>query len=225
MKNKSNSGKLAGASILSAIAASLCCITPILALISGAGGIASSFTWLEPARPYLLGITVLVLGFAWYQKLKPSTAEDIQCDCEEDGKQPFMQTKKFLGIVTVFAFLMMAFPYYGHVFYPKANKKVIVVSSNHIQKATFDISGMGCTDCEREINYQVNNLSGVLNIKTSYENRNAIVEFDSTKTSITEIKKAINATGYKVTGEVAKANTAQGETGHLCSPNGCGGTK
>ena len=128
MNKKIKSGKLAGAGVLSAIAASLCCITPVLALISGASGIASSFSWLEPARPYLLGITVLVLGFAWYQILRPRTAKEIQCACEEDEKLPFMQTKKFLGLVTVFAFLMMAFPYYGHIFYPKADKEIVVVS-------------------------------------------------------------------------------------------------
>jgi len=55
---------LLGTGVITAIAASLCCITPILALISGASGIASSFTWMEPFRPYLIGITVLVLGFA-----------------------------------------------------------------------------------------------------------------------------------------------------------------
>ena len=68
MNTKSKSGKLAGASILSAVAASLCCITPVLALISGASGVASTFSWLEPFRPYLLGITIFVLAFAWYQK-------------------------------------------------------------------------------------------------------------------------------------------------------------
>ncbi|MGC8802221.1 MAG: hypothetical protein ACP5PS_00380, partial [Bacteroidales bacterium] len=68
---------------------------PVLALISGAGGIASLFSWLEPARPYLIVTTLLVLGFAWYQKLKPRTDEEIQCACEEDEKPPFMQTKVF----------------------------------------------------------------------------------------------------------------------------------
>ncbi|CAH8281906.1 Heavy metal transporter (fragment) [Mariniflexile fucanivorans] len=89
-----------------------------MALIAGTRGIASTFTWIEPIRPFLLGITVFVLGFAWYQKLKPRTAEEIQCACEENEKQPFMQTKTFLGGVTVFAFLMMAFPYYAQIFYP-----------------------------------------------------------------------------------------------------------
>ena len=78
-------------SILTAIGASLCCITPLLALISGASGMASAFSWLEPLRPYLIGITVLVLVFAWYQKLKPKN--EIECDCESDEKPKFVQSK------------------------------------------------------------------------------------------------------------------------------------
>ena len=72
--------KLIGAGLLTAFAASLCCITPVLALIAGTSGLASSFSWLEPFRPYLIGLTILVLGFAWYQKLKPK--KEIDCDCE-----------------------------------------------------------------------------------------------------------------------------------------------
>ncbi len=220
MNKDSKSGKLAGASILSAIAASLCCITPVLALISGAGGIASSFSWLEPARPYLLGITVLVLGFAWYQKLKPRTAEEIQCACEEDEKPPFMQTKKFLGIVTVFAFLMMAFPYYGHIFYPKADKE-IVVSFDNIKEVTFNVSGMTCASCEEHVKHAVNELPGIVSVSANSIDGTANVKFDKSKTDKSTITKAINGTGYTVSGEVVKYNPAHGEAGHICGPNGC----
>ena len=221
MNNKSRTGKLAGASILSAIAASLCCITPVLALISGAGGIASSFSWLEPARPYLLGITILVLGFAWYQKLKPRTAEEIQCACEEDENPPFMQTKKFLGIVTVFAFLMMAFPYYGHIFYPKADKEVVVVSSDNIQEVKFNVSGMTCASCEEHVKHAVNELPGIVSVSASSDEGITNVKFDNSKTDKSAITKAIDATGYKVSGEVAKDNPAHGEVEHVYGPNGC----
>lgn len=115
MKTKSNKALL-GTGVLTAIAASLCCITPVLAVVAGSSGIASSFSWMEPARPYLIGFTVLVLGFAWYQKLKPRTAEEIECDCEENEKPSFWQSRKFLGIVTVFAALMLTFPYYSSIF-------------------------------------------------------------------------------------------------------------
>jgi len=200
MKNKNN--KLVGAGVLSAVAASLCCITPVLALISGASGVASTFSWMEPARPYLIGITVLVLGFAWYQKLKPRTAEEIQCDCEEDEKKPFMQTKTFLGIVTVFAALMLAFPNYAHIFYPSNdNKEVVIVNASDIQTLTFDVKGMTCEACEEHVKHAVNELPGIIKAEASHKEATSKVEFDQTKVSVTQIEEAINGTGYKVVGK------------------------
>ena len=48
--------------------------------------------------PYLIGFTILVIDFAWYQKLKPKPADEIQCDCQEDNKVSFWQSKKILGV-------------------------------------------------------------------------------------------------------------------------------
>jgi mercuric ion transport protein len=190
--------KLIGAGLLTAITASLCCITPILALIAGTTtGIASTFSWIEPFRPYLIGLTILVLGLAWYQKLKPQ--KEIDCECETDEKPKFIQSKKFLGIVTVFAIVMLAFPYYSGVFYPNTENKIIVVDKSDIKTTEFIISGMTCSSCEEHVNHEVNKLNGIVNSKASYENGNAIIEFDKTKTNETEIEKAISTTAYKVT--------------------------
>ena len=207
MKKKNNG--LVGAGVLSAVAASLCCITPVLALISGASGVASTFSWMEPARPYLIGITVLVLGFAWYQKLKPRTAEEIQCDCEttrsagdEEEKKPFMQTKTFLGIVTVFAVLLLAFPKYADIFYPSNdNKEVVIVNASDIQTVTFEVKGMTCNGCASHVENDVNKLPGILNVNAVYEEATAKVEFDKSKVSLVQIEEVINGTGYKVVGK------------------------
>jgi copper chaperone CopZ len=192
MKNK-----LIGAGLLTAITASLCCITPVLALIAGTSGIASTFSWIEPFRPYLIVLTILVLGFAWYKKLKPQ--KEIDCGCDTEEKSKFLKSKTFLAIVTVFAIVMLAFPYYSEIFYPNTEKQIVVVDKSDIKTIEFQISGMTCASCEEHVNHEVNKLNGIVNSKVSYENRNAIIEFDKTKTNETEIEKAINATGYKVT--------------------------
>ncbi|MBJ7879212.1 mercuric transport protein MerTP [Gelidibacter salicanalis] len=198
--------KLIGTGLLTAITASLCCITPVLALIAGTSGIASTFSWIEPFRPYLIGITVLVLAFAWYQKLKPKTQEEIDCACDtgdlpagKAGKPKFIQSKSFLGIVTAFTIVMLAFPYYSGIFYPKTERQIIVVDESDIKTTEFKISGMTCAGCEEHVNHEVNKLNGIVNSKASYENGNAIIEFDRTKSNEIEIEKAINSTGYKVT--------------------------
>ena len=191
------SKKFLGVGIITAIAASLCCITPILAIIAGTSGIASTFTWIEPFRPYLIGLTILALGFAWYQKLKRE--KDIDCECDTDEKGKFIHSMFFLGIVTLFAVVMLAFPYYSEIFYPSAENHSVIVEKSSIKSIEFSISGMTCSSCEEHINYKVNNLNGIVNSKASYEKGNAIIQFDKTKTTKTEIEKAINSTGYKVT--------------------------
>ena len=196
--------KLIGAGLLTAITASLCCITPVLALIAGTSGIVSTFSWIEPFRPYLIGLTILVLGFAWYQKLKHKKKIDCECDTDDlpagkAGKLKFIQSQTFLGIVTAFAIIMLAFPYYSGIFYPNTEKQIMVVEKSDIITTEFKISGMTCTSCEEHVNHEVNKLNGIVSSKTSYENGNTIIEFDRSKTTETEIKKAINSTGYKVT--------------------------
>lgn len=189
--------KLIGAGLLTAITASLCCITPVLALVAGTSGIASTFSWIEPFRPYLIGLTILVLCFAWYQKLKPQ--KEIDCECETEEKPKFIQSKKFLGMITVFAFVMLAFPYYSRIFYANTEKQIVVVNKSDIKTTEFKINGMTCTGCEEHVNHEVNKLDGIVTSKVSYEKGNAIIEFDKTKTNETEIEKAISSTGYKVT--------------------------
>ena len=194
--------KMIGAGFFTAVAASLCCITPILALVAGTSGIASAFSWLEPMRPYFIGLTVLIIGFAWYQKLK--TKKPIDCNCDLEEKPKFVNSKMFLGIITVFTFLMLSFPYYSNIFYPNTEKKILVAKETSTQKAEFRISGMTCASCEKHVNHEVNKLIGIINSNVNYTNGNAIVEFDNSKTTINEIEKAINSTGYTVTNKKLK---------------------
>ncbi|MEB8345373.1 mercuric transport protein MerTP [Flavobacteriaceae bacterium KMM 6898] len=192
----SSDKKLVGTTIITAIAASLCCITPVLALIAGTSGIASTFTWIEPFRPYLIGLTVLVLALAWYQKLKPKN-QDIDCVCD-DEKPKFSNSKKFLLLVTLFAGLMLAFPYYTQLFYPTTNKEVVYVTESNIDNVEYQIKGMTCSGCEVHIESEVNKLDGIIKVKANHEKGNTVVTYDKTKVTNQEIEDAVGKTGYKI---------------------------
>jgi copper chaperone CopZ len=188
------------AGIFTAIAASLCCITPVLAFLGGAGGLASSFSWIEPFRPYLIGLTIAIFSFAWYQKLKPK--KQVDCNCEADNIKSFWQSKSFLAIVTVVAGLLIAFPYYAKVLYPKPQKtKIIIVDKSNIQTAEFIIKGMTCEGCTEHINSELSKTPGVIEFNTSYEKGNSLVRFDKSKTTVDSLVSVINKTGYKVSSQ------------------------
>jgi copper chaperone CopZ len=167
-------------------------------LLAGSSSIAANFSWVEPARPYLIGLSVAVLAFAWYLKLKPAKANDIDCNCETTKKASFLQSKTFLTIVTVFAILMMTFPLYAKVFYPKPKALATLAVVDNKQQVKFTIQGMTCEACEVHVNNELSKVTGVLAYKTSYATRSSLVSFDKSKVDAKTIEAAINKTGYKV---------------------------
>ena len=195
---KSNEKELLAGGVLVAVTASLCCITPVLGFLAGVGGIASTFSWLEHIRPYLIGFTFVILGFAWYRKLKPRTAEEIACACETEEKAKFTQTKKFLGFVTVFAFLILAFPKYSHVFFPSSGKQVVIVSTENVKEVTYFIKGMTCSGCEETVKNEVNQLNGILKVNADHKTGIGVIQFDISKLSEEQIISSIDSTGYTV---------------------------
>ena len=206
---KSFEKKWIGAGLLAAVAASLCCITPVFAVLGGLGGIASTFSFLEPLRPYLIGITALVLGFAFYKAYKPEKEGDVDCACEParpaggdeetPAKKNFLNSKAFLWVVTGVSILMFAFPSYSHIFFPDTNNNIVVVDENNIVEAKLYIEGMTCTGCEESVNYTLRNQEGVLSAVSSYETGIADVKYDKSKVKPEQLSQAIeDEVGYKV---------------------------
>lgn len=191
---------LAGTGLLAALAASLCCITPLLAIVGGLGGVASTFAWLEPLRPYLIALTVGVLGFAWYQQLRPAPVVADNCGCPVPGKPSLMQSRGFLASVTVLAGLLFTFPYYSARFYPSAATKPVAATSEAPvwQTSSYRIGGMTCEACARHVEHDVQQLPGVQSVQVSYEQGTAQVRFNSKVTPAGQVEKAINGTGYSV---------------------------
>lgn len=192
---KSNK-KLLGTGLLAAITASLCCIAPIAAIFAGTSSFASTFSFIEPFRPYLIGLTILVLAFAWYQAV--NRKDDIDCDCEEDKKPSFFQSKSFLSIITVLAAVFLSFPYYSHYLIPQSQASEVINDKSNLVTLSLNVEGMTCTGCEQHITHEVNQLLGIASVEASYENGNTTVEFNKTETSEQLIIDAVNATGYTV---------------------------
>ncbi len=197
MTQETSSKAVAGVGIFAALAASLCCITPLLALLAGSSSMAANFSWIAPARPYLIALSIVVLIFAWYQQLKTKSNMD-DCNCEPSRKPTLLQSKGFLSIITIGAVIMMTFPLYAKKFYPKPKVQAVPVAViNNKEQVTFSIKGMTCDACEEHVNIELSKLKGVLAYATSYANKNSIIIFDKSIVNIKKIEKAINNTGYK----------------------------
>lgn len=199
METNNASNRTVWVALGTAVAASLCCLTPVMGILAGVGGIASTFSWLDPARPYLIAVTVLVLSFAWYKKLRPAKSDGIDCTCETNEKPGFWQTKAFLAVVTLTAGLLAAFPYYSGVFFKSANAAPIIVEKENIAMATIHIQGMTCAGCEQSVNKALRDKVGVLETKSDYTQGIAWVKYDKSRTGFEDFRDAVEKTvGYKV---------------------------
>ena len=205
-KDFSDNKNLMAAGVLTAISASLCCITPVLGILGGIGGVASIFSWLEPYRLDMISLTTLLLGFAWYQKFKPKTKDEIGCECETNENPSFLQSKLFLSIVTVLAGILISFPYYSGVFFSSLDADTIIVERENLATVQIKIEGMTCSGCEHSVNKAIRKLAGVLDVTSNHITGLVKIKYDKSKVSSGEFKNVIeNTVGFTV------SNISKGE--------------
>jgi copper chaperone CopZ len=196
--------------LLAAFAASLCCIAPVLAVVSGTTGVLAGFAWLAPLRPYLIGTSALALAAAWYVHLRPTPAA-AACDCSADEvKRPLLQSRGFLGAVTVLAVILLAVPSLAALNSPiSVQHSTVPVNEQQLMTATFTVEGMTCGGCEKHVSDAVYGVAGVIELKASYAEKNTIVIFDAEQTTAEQISAAIATTGYTVTGFTVSETTSK----------------
>ena len=98
--------------LLAGIGASACCVGPYLLLSLGIGGSwIGNLTAMTTYRPYLVGLTLVLLGLAFRQLyLAPRRfAADSTCALPDTLKRQ----RIIFWIASVFILVMITFPYYG----------------------------------------------------------------------------------------------------------------
>ena len=100
-----------GGSVLSAIAASLCCIGPLVAVIVGASGFAAAGLFAQ-WRPLFLTIAALLLAAAWYLTYRrPKAGNCSTGGCPQHAVAKW--SKVILWLATALVIAIAAFPTVG----------------------------------------------------------------------------------------------------------------
>ena len=104
-------GYAIGGAVVAAFAASACCLGPLVLTLAGIGGAASALA-LAPYRPWLLGLTTILLGSAFYLAYRRPARE---CAPGEACEMPRANRagRVLLWVATLVVGLVAAFPYYS----------------------------------------------------------------------------------------------------------------
>lgn len=174
--------------VITAIVASLCCIGPVVVALIGVGSI-GAFSVFEAYRPYLIGLTVAILGLAFYltYRKREVKCEDDTCKVESAGKW----NKVAVWFVTFIAAVAIAFPYFGVA--PSSSINAAVQGKAIV---TLSIEGMTCEACAKGIEGLLASIKGVRKANVEYEQGRAVVEYDPAIVQPQAFVDRINESGY-----------------------------
>ena len=103
--------------VAASVAASLCCLGPLVLVMLGIGGAwVSNLSLLEPFRPYFLGAAMIFLFFA-YRKIYITQATACTPGSLCARPQTTKIYKALFWVVVALASLAMLFPYFAPLFY------------------------------------------------------------------------------------------------------------
>ncbi len=203
---------LTGGAIAAAIAASLCCIGPLLFVVLGFGAFGAVSVF-EASRPYLLAFAVLALAFGFYRSYfsQESCAPDEGCATKPVNR--FNRMFLWLASVAVLAFAFS--PYYAGalatgISKPKVTADQPKVPAAQVQNSaplageeattTLKIKGMTCASCEITIRFVLEKTPGVNSAIVSFDRGEAVVKYDSAKVTPEQLAQSVNEnTDYKAT--------------------------
>jgi mercuric ion transport protein len=177
--------------IIAAIIASLCCIGPVLVALIGVGSI-GAFSVFESYRPYLIGITVLLLGFAFYlvYRKREVKCEDGSCKIQDAGKW----NKVGIWSATLLAAVAIAFPYLGVA--PLASANVAVQGKAVV---SLNVEGMDCKACATGVEGSLASIHGVHKARVSFEKGEAVIDYDPALVKPDAFVKRVKENGFSAT--------------------------
>jgi hypothetical protein len=132
------------------------CTVPLLSFIGVSGATLSKFSWLDKFQPYLIGLTILSLGYGFYQAYRPvknKIVKNVGCECPPT-KRNFFTSKSFLWIATLFCLFLWTYPLFSitnkSACDPKGCKRTnISLDTSSIQQDSSKACGKVCNrPCE-----------------------------------------------------------------------------
>jgi len=69
---------------------------------------------------------------------------------------------------------------------------------SNIERYTLIVEGMSCGHCENAVEKAVSVLAGVISAEVDLVTKTLIVEVDTSKTTLTQIKEAVDEQGFTV---------------------------
>ncbi len=186
-----------GGAILAAIAASSCCIGPLVFAALGVGG-AGAFAALAAYRPYILGVTAVLLaaGFIMTYR-KPRAVLGDACGCEKPKAN--RAGRIGLWIATAAVVLFAAAPTLIGRVYQAQGRSTATDLTVKTETAVITVQGADCAACVTHLRSALNEVGGLHALALDVPTQSATVTYEPAPGRLAAYVAAIDALGYEAT--------------------------
>jgi mercuric ion transport protein len=183
-----------GGAVLAALAASSCCIVPLLLAALGVGG-AGAVATLGAYRPYLLAATgaLLIAGF-YFTYRKPRAAADA-CGCERPRTSSAGRIA--LWIATVAVLVVAAAPLLLARWAQVGDGGSDAMSDPTLSHATVHVDGIDCDACAAPMRKALAKVGGLRDLRLNVEKQEVVLAYENAPGRLQAYVAAINALGYE----------------------------
>ncbi|MEX1276016.1 MAG: mercuric transporter MerT family protein [Bacteroidota bacterium] len=184
------------AAVVAAIVGSLCCIGPVAVVVIGVGSI-GAFSVFWEYRPYLIGLTAVLLPLAFYltYRKREVICEDGTCKIESASKG----NKFTVWFAAALAGIAIAFPFFNLTNTTSAQAMLLQDSAVRpgISRVVLEIEGMDCKGCAKGLEATLGNVKGVKKAAIAFEQGRAVIEYDSSKVKPDQLVASVDESGFK----------------------------
>jgi mercuric ion transport protein len=186
---------LAGA-VVAAIAASSCCIGPLLLAALGIGG-AGAFAAIAAYRPSILAVTAALLAGGFYLSYrKPKVAEGDACGCESPKPKANRAARFGLWIATALVVVFAAAP---PLLAAVSHAAPVPVQARHpVQQAVLSVQGLDCEACAAPIRSALTKVGGFQDLRLDLKAQTVAVTYEPAPGRLQAYVAAIGSLGYEV---------------------------
>ncbi len=180
--------------VAGALAASICCLGPLVLVTLGASGAwIGGLAALEPYRPLFVLAAMGLLGFAFFREYRRPPADSCRpgSTCSAPGARRGMRVG--LWVVAALVVGLLVLPYVT----PRlvANPTTASVPGR-AASVTLAVDNMTCSGCVATVTKAVRGVPGVLAADVTLDPPRAIVRFDPARVAPEQLAAAAAAVGY-----------------------------
>ncbi len=182
-------------SILSALAASSCCVLPLallgLSLLGiGTAGAAGFSTTLGSLKWFIMPLAATGVAFSYWLYFR----EKKKCSASGCKMAGSSFTKIMLTISTLVVTCFFVWSVYPYIIGRDGNR--VMVSASSAQLAVFKVEGMTCGGCEIAVNGAITATGLVDSVKSSFTESRAYLWYNQDQLDLKVINEALASVGY-----------------------------